>query len=231
MKRSEEVRLLLKASANLPLVVYDSWDDCYTPMGAILDYIDRDRVDLVFKREMLDCIDYGGNTLPLPFSYPASMLKDIPAYPERPFDFFWAGKRAFGLRPIILQQVEKKMDRKFDQAFEQAAYMDRLRYSRVGLALWGYGFDTVRYWEIPAHGGLLLAQRPPIRIPQNFVDGQTAVFFDDLQELEEKLTHYLDHPEAAEAIAAAGHQHWKTHHTTEARAEQLLRHIEQRCGW
>ena len=231
MKHQNEVRLLVDASANLPLVVYDSWDDCYTPLKAVLDYIGRTRVDLIFKREMLSRVDYGENTVPLPFSYPASRVNKIPAYLERQYDLFWAGKREFGLRPIMLNRVEKLMRRKFDRVFDQAAYMERIRNSRIGLSLWGYGFDTVRYWEIPAHGGMLLAQRPPIRIPHNFVDGHSAVFFDDLYELEQKLTYYLSHPEAAEKIAATGHQHWQNYHTTKARAEQLISHVEQQYGW
>ena len=231
MMHPKEVRLLLGAAANLPLIVYDTWDDCYTPLKAVLDYTGRAQVDLVFKREMLSAVDYGENTYPLPFGYPESKVHEIPPYPERQHDFFWAGKREFGLRPIILQQVEKLMRRKFDRAFDQAAYSKRIRNSQIGLSLWGYGFDTVRYWEIPAHGGMLLAQRPPIQIPHNFVNGYSAVFFDDLFELEQKLIYYLNHPEAAEKIAVQGHQHWKTYHTTEARAEQLLSLIEQRCGW
>ena len=231
MKCCGEVRLLLKASANLPIVVYDSWDDCYTPINAILEYIDRPKVDLVFKREMLAGIDYGEYTVPLPFGYPASMVDEIPDYTARRYDFFWAGKREFGLRPIMLQEVERQLNRKFNQTFDQAAYKERIRHSRIGLSLWGFGFDTVRFWEIPAHGGLLLAQRPPIRIPNNFVDGHTAVMFDDLNELAGKLTYYLNNPGAAEKIAKAGHRHWKNHHTTEARAGQLLSHIEHRCGW
>jgi hypothetical protein len=231
MNRSEEVRLFLKAAPDLPLVVYDSWDDCYTPMKAILEYIDRTRVDLVFKREMLSQVDYGENTFPLPFGYPASKIEKMPASPERRYDFFWAGKREFGLRPLMLPRAEKVMGRRFERVFDQTAYKERLRHSRIGLSLWGYGFDTVRFWEIPANGGMLLAQRPPIRIPHNFADGHSAVFFDDLNELEAKLTYYRDHPETAAEIAAAGHRQWQTYHTTEARAAQMLNRIEQRCGW
>lgn len=230
MKHSEEIRLFLKASRDLPLVVYDTWDDCYTPMKTILEYLDRPAVDLIFKREMLAKVDYGSNTIPLPFSYPASLVKAVPAYQDRTFDFFWAGKREFGLRPIVLRHIEKVLIRKFDQTYDKESYIERIRKSRIGLSLWGYGFDTVRFWEIPAHGGLLLSQNLPIRVPHNFSDGQNAIFFDDLQELEEKLTYYLEHPEAAAAIASAGHLHWKTFHTTEARARQMLHQIETQCG-
>ena len=231
MRHRDEIRLFLEAAGSLPLVVYDSWDDCYTPLRAVLEYLGRTGVDLIFKREMLAKVDYGAGTHPLPFSYPAALVETNIEYRLRSSDLFWAGKREFGLRPLLLPRIEKLLNRKFDQTFDKEVYISRLRNSRIGLSLFGYGFDTVRFWEIPAHGGLLLAQAPPIRIPHNFSDGQNAILFDDIQELEEKLCYYLAHPQKAAAIATAGHLHWKTYHTTEARARQMLDHIETHCGW
>lgn len=92
--------------------------------------------------------------------------------------------------------------------------------------MFGFGFDTVRYWEAPAHGCMLLAERPPLRIPFNFKDGESAVFFDDLAELEDKLEYYLEHPEETVPIARAGHAVVKQYHTGVARAAQLLARIE-----
>ena len=85
----------------------------------------------------------------------------------------------------------------------------------------------MRYWEVPAHGALLLAERPPIEIAHNFVDGVHAVFFDDLPDLKAKVTYLMDHPEACAAIAQAGHTHLKEFHTGTTRAQQLLDHVEQ----
>ncbi len=73
---------------------------------------------------------------------------------------------------------------------------------------------------------MLLSERLPIRVPLNFVDGETAVFFDDLGDLEEKLTYYLVRPDESAAVARAGHEHLKRHHTGAARARQLLGWIE-----
>ena len=78
---------------------------------------------------------------------------------------------------------------------------------------------------------MLLAERPPIRIPHNFIDGETAVFFDDLPELEEKLTYYLAKPQEAARIAAAGHRHFLKYHTTAARAGQLLGYLASAFNW
>jgi spore maturation protein CgeB len=78
---------------------------------------------------------------------------------------------------------------------------------------------------------MLLAERPPLRIPGNFVDGRSAVLFGDLPELLDKLLHYRAHPEEVERIAEAGYRHFLAHHTTSARARQFLGHLERRLQW
>ena len=85
----------------------------------------------------------------------------------------------------------------------------------------------MRYWEVPAHGCMLLSERLPIRIPHNFRDGESAVFFDDLEQLETRLAHYLASPEDARAIGRAGHEHLKHYHTGSARARQMMGWIDQ----
>jgi spore maturation protein CgeB len=89
----------------------------------------------------------------------------------------------------------------------------------------------VRYWEIPAHKVMLLAERPPIRIPHNFKDGESAVFFDDLPELEAKVDYYLSRPDEARQIAEEGHRHFMRYHTTCARARQFLGYLEAHLNW
>ncbi|MDZ4860169.1 MAG: glycosyltransferase, partial [Candidatus Hydrogenedentes bacterium] len=105
-------------------------------------------------------------------------------------------------------------------------YKQSLADSRIGLSFFGFGFDTVRYWELAAHGCMLLAERPLVRIPFNFIAGESANFFDDLPELEQKLAHYLAHPDEAQMIATAGHSHFLKYHTTSARARQFLGRIQ-----
>ena len=103
-----------------------------------------------------------------------------------------------------VERIEAMLGKEFSGHYEPEAYAIMLRSSRIGLNCFGMGFDTVRYWELPAHGAMLLSERLPIRIPENFVDGESAVFFDTVQELEEKLAYYLAQPEESAEIAAAG---------------------------
>lgn len=63
---------------------------------------------------------------------------------------------------------------------------------------------TTRSIEIPAMGGLLLAERTQEHL-ELFKDGEEAVFWDSPQECAEKSKWLLEHPETARHIALAGH--------------------------
>jgi spore maturation protein CgeB len=69
---------------------------------------------------------------------------------------------------------------------------------------------------------MLLAERPPIQIPNNFVDDESAVFFDNIAEMEDKLEYYINNPKAARQIAINGHEHYLKYHTATARARTFL---------
>lgn len=228
MAHQTEIRQIVNAAPHLPIVVYDAWDDCYTSLHAVLEYLYRSEVVLVFKREMLDGVDYGERTYPLPFGYPETLSYAGSPIEQRSSDApFWAGRNEFGLRPLYVQQLERKTGCDMQTRFDQGAYRDRLRSSMIGLSFFGVGFDTVRYWEIPANGVMLLAERPPIIIPHNFEDGISAVFFETMPELESKLDYYLKHPDEAARIAKNGYAHYLKHHTTTARARYFLSTIYQ----
>ncbi|MEJ2041056.1 MAG: hypothetical protein P8X55_19325, partial [Desulfosarcinaceae bacterium] len=101
MEHPDEVRQLCAAAPDLPVILYDTWDDCYTPINLILDYIGRDGFHLIFKREMLAGLDYGPNTFPLPFGYPEENLTQNDSR-RRDVSIFWAGKMEYGLRPLYI---------------------------------------------------------------------------------------------------------------------------------
>jgi len=228
MVHRQEIRRLVNAAPHLPVVLYDAWDDCYTPLHNVLEYLDRSEVALVFKREMLDGVDYGTRTWPLPFGYPETLsFAGLPVDQRSSDAPFWAGRNEFGLRSLYVQQLERITGCDMQTRFDQDTYRERLRSSLIGLSFFGVGFDTVRYWEIPANGVMLLAERPPIIIPDNFEDGISAVFFETMSELESKLEHYTKYPDEAARIAANGYHHYLKYHTATARARYFLGTVYQ----
>jgi spore maturation protein CgeB len=98
-------------------------------------------------------------------------------------------------------------------------YMAVLASSRIGISVRGGGFDTFRYWEVPAAGALLLSERPQIVIPGNFVDGREAVFA-PVDELVARIPALLEGD--TEAIAARGRERLAAAHTSVNRAQTVL---------
>ena len=217
----DESRALVHAREDVPVFLLDQQDDCINNLAKMCDHLGRDQFDGYFKREMLTCVDYGPRARPMPFSYADEKVPETISG-ERSNALFWAGHREFGTRRLYLESIENSLGIRLDGIYTQEIYRQVLNASLIGLSIFGFGFDTVRYWELPAHGCLLLSERLPIHVPKNFRDGETAVFFDDLPELHEKLDYYLNHVYMARGIAQRGHEHLKAYHTASARARQLL---------
>ena len=82
---------------------------------------------------------------------------------------------------------------------------------------------TPRYFEIVGMGAMLLADRPNILIPDNFIDRRHAVFCkSDLSDLEMLVRHYLHEEAEREAMVAEARAHLLKYHTCERRAEYFL---------
>lgn len=224
--KRDMVQRLAKCLGKTPLVIIDMWDDGGDYQADVRRHIGIEHSIAYFKREMLACCEYGEPVFPLPFSYPDEMV-DAEFIAERTRPFFWAGKRQDGLRKLYLEYLEQHSELDLNSQYTQAEYARVLGESCIGLSLFGLGFDTVRYWELPAHGCLLLAEHSPLRIPCDFEDGVSAAFFDSLPDLEAKLDYYLHNLDRASAIAARGYEHLKKYHTSSARARQFLGCVEQ----
>ena len=95
--------------------------------------------------------------------------------------------------------------------------------SRICLNVRGFGYDTFRYWEIPYAGSLLLSEPPRTVIPNNFVDGVEAVF-GPASKLDRIAKRLLEGD--TETIAEAGRRKLLEFHTSTARAQVVLDHLE-----
>jgi spore maturation protein CgeB len=104
-----------------------------------------------------------------------------------------------------------------------AFYLQELSQCRIVLNFRGGGWDTMRYWEVPAVGAFMMTQKPGILIPDDFVEDRDVVYCsNDLSDLIDKCDYYLQHESEREAITRSGRQHLLKYHTDVARAEYLL---------
>ena len=105
-------------------------------------------------------------------------------------------------------------------------YIETIRNSKSGLSTRGTGYDTWRYWETPCYGATLLAQRTPIKIPNNFVDKESALFFKNFDELRQKFERYIIKSNEWFEIAKYGQKHFFKYHTPKKRAEYILKKLK-----
>lgn len=212
---------------SIPVLLLDAMDEYIDMRPHVYEKFGIDHFDIYFKREMAEFMEYGGNTWPMPFAYARSKI--IPHEALREPGLFWAGHRNFGFRRMYLEYLERTRGLDLSVKFDPDEYTRRIASAQIGLSLFGKGFDTVRYWELPAHGALLFSDRVPMHIPHDFTDGENALFFNDLEEMDEKLDRLLGDPAEVERIARAGEAHFLRHHTSEARARQVLHAIHTVC--
>jgi len=89
-----------------------------------------------------------------------------------------------------------------------AEYARTIWGARISLAFYSRGNRdryAYRVFEIPACGGFLLAQRTDV-VQTLYAEGKEAEYFASAEELTDKVRFYLQHDEARERIAKAGHR-------------------------
>ncbi len=84
-----------------------------------------------------------------------------------------------------------------------------------------------RVFEVLACGAFLMSDRPP-DVDALLDPGTHYVPFADPAGLRQRITHYLEHPDEREAIARAGLEHAREHHTWEHRIDRLMEAWEAR---
>lgn len=194
--------------------------------------VSRHPFDWIFKREYLEGADHGPRVFPLPMSFNLDRRpKTLPAE-YRYLVSFWAVES----HPVRVRALELLSDRydcrtngttrnqKFSRYKRKGTfYLEELARCRIVLNLRGGGWDTMRYWEVPAVAAFMITQRPQIVIPNDFEHGRHVVHCqDDLSDLHELCDYYLKHEVERERIAKEGHAHLVAHHTDVARARYIL---------
>lgn len=190
--------------------------------------------DLVFKREYELNRTYDSNVRPFPISF---NMDRVPVLPDdyRYKVSFWAVETA-EIRSQALALLEDKYDcrengtvrnQKFSRYKRKGKfYLQELSRCKIVLNFRGGGWDTMRYWEVPAVGSFMVTQKPGILIPDDFQDGKEVIHCsDDLSDLIDLCDYYLDNENKRESIARAGKEKLMKYHTDIARAEFMLSEI------
>lgn len=192
--------------------------------------------DLVFKRECLIGKEYAENVLPLPMAFRPQQKLDLS---DKRYQVTLWCVESDPIRTAALEMLQGSYDCIENgsipgQTFRSYRrkglnYLRELSASKIACNFRGVGWDTMRYWEIPAVGAFMVSQKPQIVIPNNFVDGRHVAFCrDDLTDFKDKLDYYLKHESEREELAAAAYQHLMTHHTHLHRASYFLEILRDR---
>jgi hypothetical protein len=112
-------------------------------------------------------------------------------------------------------------------------YLELLSSSKIAITHRGVCRATSRYWDIPMFETLMLCDATMGCVHEYpFEDGKTAVFYSDdkdtqKEEIYDKCDFYLKNDTLRTKIAVAGSEHLRQHHTTRARAEQMIQKIKR----
>lgn len=190
--------------------------------------------DHIFKREMLLDQTYDRNVSPLPFGFNFDWLKKLKKGEEKKYEVAFWGVGSHPVRADALELISELWDCRQNGTGVHPSikeykrngsfYLQELAACKIALNFRGSGWDTLRYWEIPAVGTLLVSPEPGIRIPNNFNDKEEAIYCSgDLSDLVDLCNYYLKHPEKRERIAQNGHQKMLDFHQDIHRAKEVLR--------
>lgn len=193
--------------------------------------------DLIFKREILSGTNVESNVHALPIGFNMDRLENVKT-DEKKYDVsFWAVE-SDPIRTQALNLIKDKWDCEsngttLNQTFVKYArkgdfYLEELQRCKVVLNFRGGGWDTLRYWEVPALGTFMISGKPGFLIPNNFVDDESIVYCqDDLSDLVEKIDYYLKNESERERIAKNSREHLLNYHTDKARAEYILERVKR----
>lgn len=193
--------------------------------------IGKRQFDHIFKREyLIDAIHFD-NVHPFPISFNMDRLPQISQGYKYDVSF-WAVE-SDPIRVAALNLLQDKFDceqngtvrnQKFSRYKRKGNfYLQELAACKIVLNFRGGGWDTMRYWEVPAVGAFMMSQKPGIVIPNDFEHGKEVVFVNnDLSDLIDLAKYYLNHEQEREEIAKNGHQKLLAFHTDVKRIDYMF---------
>jgi hypothetical protein len=195
--------------------------------------------DIILKREYISSLHSAhANIFPFPFSFPYNIT--LPPITERlkKYDVSFWGQQNPQIRTNALNLLAGKYDcnqngTTLDQNFKTYKrkglfYLNEISRCKIVLNFRGLGWDTMRYWEVPATGAFMISQEPKISIPNNFESGKHLVWCSDsLDDLIDLIDYYLARPLEREQMAINAREHLIKYHLNTARAATLIETVQR----
>ena len=106
-------------------------------------------------------------------------------------------------------------------------YYNITKNSYASMNVIGYGFDTFRRWEIPYMSTVLISKKLPIIIPNDFIHGVHAFFYENTKELKTLLQEILKNKDELVEMGRRAREHLLKYHSPEARARTIINALTQ----
>ena len=107
-----------------------------------------------------------------------------------------------------------------------AEYLQRMSHASVAINIRGWGWDTVRHWEIPCITAMA-SLRPNIQIPHPYQHGTSVLYGDTCEEVLSVANSAAKSRELRDLIFENGVKHTLAWHTNMRRAEQMFEAIAE----
>ncbi|MBV8634136.1 MAG: glycosyltransferase [Burkholderiaceae bacterium] len=178
------------------------------------------------------------NAIPLPMALPAEVLAWIDRHADAPkthsIGFLGSRSKFTPDRNVMLDELARIFPDNLVSSWSLETqpqgrddYYRKLQSCKVVLTLPGAGFDTFRYWENAACGGLHVAKSMPLFIEEDFRDGSEIMRFTGVYELAAMVERVLGGRLDWREFGQRSHAWLKAHHTTERRAQQSIDNMKR----
>ncbi len=156
---------------------------------------------------------------------------------SKEYDFYCsfggpAGHVSTGLRkPVYNYCKELNNNNSFNSVvgewLDKDNYFKTIKKSYIGISAWGAENCCRRMWEILSNKTCCFIQKPFIIYPDKFVDGESCVYYETIDEFKEKLNYYLQNKDECIRIGNNGYEHVLKYHTSSKRVNYMLKIMDQ----
>jgi len=248
----------LIASVRVPLAYIQKSKEAGSPIVAIVDGEDTGELkskylkvaDVYFKREYYENGRYPVRVVDLPRGrrfvptysreYPEKVLNlsfaivpseqtpnEVPT--EKTGDVFFAGNVTSEIRAQLKEMVTRAGYTYLSNVLGMDKYVQEVRRHWICIAPRGSGWDTYRYWEIPYLGSVLLCQKHPLKIDDDFAHGKSCLRFSTAEEAKTVIDEFLPDKQKLLEIGTRGKNLVMEKHLSIHRAMKVFSALNS-CG-